>query len=110
MSNTKPHNFSAGPGILPDVVIQQAAEAVLNYNKSGLSILEVSHRGKDFVADMDKAIQLVKDLLNIPDGYSVLFLQGGASLQFSMVAYNLLKMGGKAGYANTGVLGSKAQN
>jgi phosphoserine aminotransferase len=105
----KPHNFSAGPGILPQEVLEQAAAAVLNYNNSGLSILEVSHRGKDFVADMDKACQLVKDLLNIPSGYSVIFLQGGASLQFTMVPYNLLKVGGKAAYANTGVWASKAQ-
>jgi phosphoserine aminotransferase len=105
----KPHNFSAGPGILPQEVIEQAAAAVLNYNDSGLSILEVSHRGKDFVADMAQACQLVKDLLNIPSGYSVIYLQGGASLQFTMVPYNLLKVGGKAAYANTGVWASKAQ-
>jgi phosphoserine aminotransferase len=105
----KPHNFSAGPGILPQEVLEQAAAAVLNYNNSGLSILEVSHRGKDFVADMAQACQLVKDLLNIPDGYSVIYLQGGASLQFTMVPYNLLKVGGKAAYANTGVWASKAQ-
>ncbi len=106
---SKPHNFSAGPGILPEEVLTQAAAAVLNYNNSGLSILEVSHRGKDFVADMDKATQLVKDLLNIPAGYSVIYLQGGASLQFTMVPYNLMKVGGKAAYANTGVWASKAQ-
>lgn len=105
----KPHNFSAGPGILPQEVLEQAAASVLNYNNSGLSILEVSHRGKDFVEDMAKACQLVKDLLNIPSGYSVIFLQGGASLQFTMVPYNLLKVGGKAAYANTGVWASKAQ-
>ncbi len=105
----KPHNFSAGPGILPQEVLEQAAAAVLNYNNSGLSILEVSHRGKDFVADMAQACQLVKDLLNIPSGYSVIYLQGGASLQFTMLPYNLLKVGGKAAYANTGVWASKAQ-
>ena len=105
---SKPHNFSAGPGILPQVVLEQAASAILNYHQSGLSILEVSHRGKDFVADMEKAQQLVKDLLNLPSGYSVLYLQGGASLQFLMVPYNLMKLGGKAAYANTGVWASKA--
>lgn len=105
---SKPHNFSAGPGILPQEVLEQAASAILNYHQSGLSILEVSHRGKDFVADMEKAQQLVKDLLNLPSGYSVLYLQGGASLQFLMVPYNLMKLGGKAAYANTGVWASKA--
>ena len=104
----KPHNFSAGPGILPKEVLEEAAAAVLDYKNSGLSILEVSHRGKEFVADMAEACQLVKDLLHVPAGYSVLYLQGGASLQFTMVPYNLLKLEGKAAYANTGVWASKA--
>ena len=105
---SKVHNFSAGPGILPAEVIQQASEAVLNFDNLNLSILEISHRSKNFIAVMDRAMQLVKDLLELPEGYSVLFLGGGASLQFAMVPYNLLKTGGTAGYLNTGVWASKA--
>ena len=80
------HNFGAGPCILPQVVFEQAAAAVLDFN--GLSILEVSHRHKDFVAVMDEAIALVKEALNVPEGYSVAFLQGGASLGFTIVLGN----------------------
>jgi phosphoserine aminotransferase len=94
------HNFGAGPCILPQEVLKQAAEAVLDFN--GLSILEISHRHKDFVAVMDEAIDLVKKILNVPSGYSVLFLQGGASLGFSIAALNMMRKG-KAGYINTGI-------
>ncbi|MBL0048478.1 MAG: 3-phosphoserine/phosphohydroxythreonine transaminase [Bacteroidetes bacterium] len=104
----KVHNFSAGPGILPAEVIKQSAEAVLNFDNLDLSILEISHRSKNFIAVMDEAIALVKDLLNLPSGYSVIFMGGGASTQFAMVPYNLLKTGGTAGYLNTGVWASKA--
>lgn len=104
----KVHNFSAGPGILPAEVIQQSAEAVLNFDNLNLSILEISHRSKNFIAVMDKAMELVKDLLQLPNGYSVIFLGGGASTQFAMVPYNLLKTSGTAGYLNTGVWASKA--
>lgn len=100
------HNFSAGPSILPQEVFQQAANAVLDFN--GLSLLEVSHRGKDFVAVMDQACAVVRRLLNLNDNYEVLFLQGGASLQFAMVPFNLLKPTGKAGYLVTGVWAKKA--
>lgn len=100
------HNFSAGPGILPELVIKQAAAAVLNFDNLNLSILEISHRSKNYVAVMDKARQLVKDLLMLDDNYEVFFLGGGASLQFAMVPYNLL--GTKAAYINTGVWSTKA--
>jgi phosphoserine aminotransferase len=104
----KIHNFSAGPSILPQEVITKAAEAVLNLNNSGLSLIEISHRSKDFIAIMEEAQNLVKELLNLPDGYSVLFLQGGASMQFLAVALNLLKVDGKAAYLDTGSWSSKA--
>ena len=98
----KRHNFSAGPCILPQEVLKQASAAVLNFNDDNLSLIEISHRSKPFVAVMDKAIALVKELLNVPKGYSVLFLQGGASMEFLMVAMNLMKVDGKAAYTNTG--------
>jgi phosphoserine aminotransferase len=105
---SKIHNFSAGPAILPQEVIQQSSEAILNFNNSGLSLLEVSHRGKDFVAVMEEARSLVKELLGLNDDYSVLYLGGGASLQFAMVAHNFLSNNGKAAYINTGVWSTKA--
>ena len=104
----KKHNFSAGPCILPQEVLQKASQAVLNFNNSNLSLLEISHRSKDFIEVMDKAVALVKELLELPDGYSVLFLQGGASTQFLMCAMNLLKTEGKAAYINTGTWSDKA--
>jgi phosphoserine aminotransferase len=99
------HNFGAGPCILPQEVFKSASEAVVDFN--GLSILEVSHRHKDFVAVMEEAIELVKKALNVPTGYSVLFLQGGASLGFSISALNMMRTG-KAGYINTGTWASGA--
>jgi len=102
------HNFGAGPGILPNEVLKQSAEAVLNFNGIGLSILEISHRSADFEAVLDEAVKLVKELLGVPEGYSVLFLQGGASTQFAMVPYNLLPEGGKAAYLESGVWANKA--
>ncbi|HYH56636.1 MAG TPA: aminotransferase class V-fold PLP-dependent enzyme, partial [Anseongella sp.] len=102
------HNFGAGPGILPREVLQEAAKAILDFNNSGLSILEISHRSPDFQAVMDEAQQIAKDLLGLGDNYSVLFLQGGASTQFAMVPYNLLDEGGTAAYLDTGVWASKA--
>lgn len=105
----KKHNFSAGPCILPSSVLQQAAAAIDNFDDLGLSLIEISHRSKNFVAVMDEAQALVKELLGVPAGYSVLFVQGGASLQFVMVPFNLLKaQGGKAAYLNTGTWASKA--
>lgn len=102
------HNYSAGPCILPQEVFQKASQAVLEYEGTGLSILEMSHRSKEIVGMAENATQLVKETLNVPGGYSVLFLQGGASLQFYMSALNLLSKDGKAGYIDTGVWSSKA--
>lgn len=100
------HNFNAGPSKLSDYSVKKSAEAVLNFENTGLSILEVSHRSKQFDAVMEEARQLVKDLLDVPQGYSVLFLQGGATLQFAMLPYSLLKT--KAAYLNTGTWATKA--
>ncbi|MEG3659705.1 3-phosphoserine/phosphohydroxythreonine transaminase [Arenibacter palladensis] len=103
----KKHNFSAGPCILPQEVIIKASEAVLDFNGLGLSLIEISHRSKDFVAVMDQARSLALELLDLEGkGYQALFLQGGASMEFLMVAYNLLEK--KAGYLNTGTWADKA--
>ncbi|MBL7906809.1 MAG: 3-phosphoserine/phosphohydroxythreonine transaminase [Bacteroidales bacterium] len=102
----KKHNFNAGPSILPQVAIENTAKAVLDLNGIGMSILEISHRSKDFQAVIDEAVALFKELLNIPEGYQVLFLGGGASLQFCMVPFNLLNK--KAAYLETGVWAKKA--
>jgi len=104
----KKHNFSAGPCILPQEVLKKASDAVVNFNGIDLSLIEISHRSKEFVEVMENARSLVKELLNVPEGYSVLFLQGGASLEFLMTPYNLLKLDGKAGYLDTGTWSSKA--
>ncbi|WP_372776529.1 3-phosphoserine/phosphohydroxythreonine transaminase [Mangrovibacterium sp.] len=102
----KKHNFYAGPSILPEYTKQKVAEAAIDFAGTGLSVMEVSHRGKEFIAVMDEAVALVKELLKVPEGYSVLFLQGGASLQFLMAPYNLMKS--KAAYLNTGAWATKA--
>ena len=102
----KKHNFYAGPSILPEFTKEKTAEAAMDFAGTGLSVMEVSHRSKEFVAVMDQAQALVKELLQVPEGYSVLFLQGGASTQFLMVPYNLLNK--KAAYLNTGSWASKA--
>ena len=103
----KKHNFSAGPSILPQEVIQKSSEAVINFNNLDLSILEISHRSKDFVDVMEEARELALELLGLQGkGYKALFLQGGASLQFVMTAYNLLE--NKAAYLNTGTWSDKA--
>ena len=105
----KKHNFSAGPCILPQDVIKKASEAVINFNNDNLSLIEISHRSKAFIEVMEKARNLVKELLELPNGYSVLFLQGGASLEFLMVPLNLMKeKGGKAAYTNTGAWAKKS--
>lgn len=99
----KKHNFSAGPCILPQEVFQKSAEAILDFNGIGLSLLEISHRSKDFVPVMDEARAIVKRLMNLGDDYEVLYLGGGASLQFVMVPFNLMKAeNGKAAYLDTG--------
>lgn len=105
----KKHNYSAGPCVLPQEVFEEASKAVLEYGNSGLSILEMSHRSKEFIAIMDEASVLALDLLGLTDkGYKALFLQGGASLEFLMVPYNLSKEGGKMAYLNTGAWSAKA--
>lgn len=105
----KKHNYSAGPCILPQEVFEKSAAAVLDFNQSGLSILEISHRSKDFVAVMEEARALALDLLGLTGkGYQALFLSSGASLQFLMVPYNLMKTGGKAAYLDTGTWASNA--
>ncbi|HAB35698.1 MAG TPA: 3-phosphoserine/phosphohydroxythreonine transaminase [Cryomorphaceae bacterium] len=104
----KKHNFSAGPCILAPEVLQGAAAAVENFDGMDLSLIEISHRDKKFVAVMDEAMALSKELMGLDASYEVLFLQGGASLQFAMVPYNLLKEGGKAGYTVTGTWAKKA--
>lgn len=102
------HNFSAGPCILPQSVMQEAAQACIEFNGMGLSLLEISHRSKQFVAVMDEARQLVRELLNLPDRYEVLFLQGGATLGFLTAAQNFMPEGGKAAYIDTGTWASGA--
>ncbi len=103
----KKHNFSAGPCILPKEVMQKASEAVIELDGIGLSLIEISHRSKEFVAIMEKARSLALELMGLEGkGYSALYLQGGASLQFLMVAYNFLE--NKAGYINTGTWSTKA--
>ena len=102
----KKYNFGAGPSILPQEVMKATADACVEFGDTGLSLMEISHRTKDFQAVMDEAQALFKELLDIPEGYSVLFLGGGASLEFCMVPYNLLEK--KAAYLNTGVWAKKA--
>lgn len=102
----KKYNFNAGPSILPREVIENTAKQILDFNGSGLSLAEISHRAKDFQPVIDEAVALIKELLNVPEGYSVLFLGGGASLEFCMVPYNFLIK--KAAYLNTGVWAKKA--
>lgn len=104
--NMKKINFSAGPSILPQQTVEETAKAILDFNSSSFSLMEVSHRGKDFQAVMDETVKLFKELLNVPQGYSVIFLGGGASLQFCMVPYNALEK--KAAYLNTGTWANKA--
>ena len=104
----KIHNFSAGPSILPRQAMEAGSRACLDFNGTGLSLLEMSHRGKEFIAVMDQAVSLVKELLGVPSGYSVVFVGGGASLQFAMVPYNLLDDGETAAYLDTGTWANKA--
>ncbi len=101
-------NFSAGPSILPKPVFEEASRAVLDLNGSGLSILEISHRSSYFEPILQEAVDLVKELLGLPEGYEVLFLAGGASTQFFMAVMNLLPEGKKAAYVDTGVWSTKA--
>lgn len=102
----KKYNFGAGPSILPQEVMKATAEACIDFQGMGLSLMEISHRTKEFQAVMDEAQALFKELLGVPEGYSVLFLGGGASMEFCMVPYNMLEK--KAAYLNTGVWAKKA--
>lgn len=102
----KKYNFNAGPSMLPREVIENTAKQILDFNGSGLSLAEISHRAKDFQPVVDEAVALIKELLNIPEGYSVIFLGGGASLEFCMIPYNFLIK--KAAYLNTGTWAKKA--
>lgn len=104
--NMKKHNFYAGPSILPAFTVENTAKGILDFEGTGLSVMEISHRSKEFVAVMEESQALVKELLDVPRGYHVLFLGGGASLQFCMVPYNLLQT--RAAYLNTGSWASKA--
>lgn len=102
----KKHNFYAGPSIMPQYTNEKVIEAIRDFAGTGLSLLEVSHRSKEFVAVMDSAVAHVKELLDIPEGYSVIFIGGGASLQFTMLPMNMLEK--KAAYINTGEWAGKA--
>jgi phosphoserine aminotransferase len=102
------YNFSAGPAMLPSEVMNKAAEEMTDWNGSGMSVMEMSHRGKEFVSIADKAESDIRELMSIPDNYKVLFLQGGASSQFAMVPMNLLKGKVSADYINTGAWSKKA--
>ena len=102
----KKPNLNAGPSILPRELIEDTTKAILDFNDSGLSLMVISHRAKDFQPVVDEAVSLFKELLNIPEGYSVIFLGGGASLEFCMIPYNFLEK--KAAYLNTGAWAKKA--
>ncbi|MDG4553748.1 MAG: 3-phosphoserine/phosphohydroxythreonine transaminase [Candidatus Competibacter sp.] len=104
----RPYNFSAGPAMLPEAVLEQARVDLLDWRGSGMSVMEMSHRGKEFVSIAEQAEADLRELLNIPAGYKVLFLQGGASAQFAMVPMNLLRGKTKADYLNTGQWSKKA--
>jgi len=102
------YNFSAGPATLPYEVLVQAAKDIVNFNNKGIGLIEMSHRSKEFIAVVDECESLLRELMNIPDNYKVLFLQGGASTQFAMVPMNLLRPGKSATYLNTGTWSKKA--
>jgi phosphoserine aminotransferase len=104
----KVHNFSAGPGILPEEVLRKSSEACINFDGLNLSLLEISHRSKNYEKVMEESRAIVKELFEVGDEYEVIYLGGGASLQFAMVPYNLLTEKGSAAYVNTGVWASKA--
>lgn len=104
----KKHNFNPGPSLLPGYTIENSAKAIIELYDTGLSVLEISHRSKEFIAIIEESVSLVKKLLDVPNGYSVLFLQGGASLQFCMIPYNLLDEGQMSAYLETGSWAKKA--
>ncbi len=102
----KKYNFNPGPSVLPEITLKNTAEAILNLNGSGLSLMEISHRSKDFEAILKESKDLFTELLSIPSGYSIVFLGGGASLQFAMIPYNFLNK--KAAFTDTGTWANKA--
>jgi phosphoserine aminotransferase len=102
----KKHIFNPGPSVLPEFTVKNTSDAILDFNGTGLSIMEISHRSKDFEGVLKEAVALFREVLEIPEGYSVLFLHGGASLQFAMIPYNFLN--GKAAYLDSGSWASKA--
>ncbi|AHF15008.1 3-phosphoserine/phosphohydroxythreonine transaminase [Niabella soli] len=102
------YNFSAGPGALPEAVLAKAQKELLNYDNTGMSVMEMSHRSKDYMAIIESAEQLLRELMQVPDNYKVLFLQGGATSQFAMVPLNLMNRNNKADYVDTGVWSTKA--
>ncbi len=102
------YNFSAGPSMLPEPVLRKAAEEMLDYRGTGMSVMEMSHRSKVYISIIEKAESMIRKLMGIPDNYSVLFLQGGASSQFAMVPMNLMNKSKKADYVNTGNWSKKA--
>ena len=105
----KKHNFGAGPSILPQEVFEQSAQACLDYNGIGLSLLEISHRSKEFTAILDESLALIKELLHVPDDYSTLFLQGGANMQFNMIPYNILNDDETANFVETDIWSTRAE-
>ncbi len=102
------YNFSAGPAMLPTAVIERAQQEMLDWNGSGMSVMEMSHRGKEYTAVHEEAIANIKTLLKLPDNYSVLFMTGGATSQFSLIPMNLLGAGQTADYINAGSWGAGA--
>src|SRR5690606_34628195 len=108
--NIMKHNFGAGPSILPKEVFEEASRAVINFNDTGLSILEISHRSKEFEEIVQETETLIRELLSVPQNHAVIFLQGGASTQFAMIPLNLMPKDGKAAYLDTGVWATKAIN
>ena len=102
------YNFSAGPAVLPEAVLQQARDEIMDWRGTGMSVMEMSHRGKDFMSIADRSEAALRQLLQIPDHYKVLFLQGGATTQFSMIPMNLLQPGGSADYIDSGIWAEKA--
>lgn len=105
----KKHNFGAGPSILPQEVFEQSAQACLDYKGIGLSILEISHRSKEFTAVLEESIELIKELLNVPDDYTILFLQGGANMQFNMIPYNILNDDETVNFVETDIWSTRAE-
>lgn len=105
----KKHNFGAGPSILPQEVFEQSAQACLNINDSGLSILEISHRSPTFDAILEETLSLIKELLQIPDDYKILLLQGGANMQFAMIPYNVLNENETANFVETDIWSTRAE-